>query len=439
MKSIYLTNNVLYYPNLLFLAVVNKEKYIEHLNKSIDNHIQSKETKLSSKDHYFNYNVEVDKIYPTNGGISLTDFCQLRCSYCSFSSSNLKNKLSKDDIRSFVDYLIKNALLRRMLFPNEQTVRLVITGGGEPTSAWSEFVDTVEYMRGKCAQKNIQCQISATTNGILNQTQRDFLFKNLDSILVSYDGLPRIQNKNRKKTNNTGSANIVEETLSYFDNKKANYSIRTTIWPEDYYLMPEMADYIYTKYSHNRAWAVEPIIPRGRAIENVQDEFANSEFTKFYIATKKHICEKGYVDTLSCSKFNSYTCGTIYGFHPWLVPNGDVVTCQDAKEDAVKIGRINQGIMKLVDFHDEYAELHDINLLNCKKCFAYGFCLGGCPLKKLNAESEQQIVNECAIIGEYWRTVLVELIDKDSYLGWKKVIVDSSPGKFTIYKLERVI
>lgn len=438
MNGIYLTDNVLYYPNLLLLAVVNEEKYIDDLKESINKNIQLKKTELNGKDRFINYTVEVDKIYPTNGGISLTDFCQLRCNYCSFSSSNLKNKLCEEDIRSFIDYLIKNALLRRMLFPNEQTVRIVITGGGEPTSAWSEFVGTLEYIKEKCSQKNIQCQISATTNGILNQMQRDFLLQNLDSILVSYDGLPRIHNKNRKNSNNTGSASIVEETLSYFDNKKANYSIRTTIWPEDYCLMAEMADYIYTKYSHMKDWDVEPIIPRGRAIENVQNEFANAEFTRFYISTKKYISNRGYVDTLSCSKFNSYTCGTIYGFHPWLVPNGDVVTCQDAKEQAVIIGHIDQGIMRLNNFHDEYAELHDINLLNCYECFAYGFCLGGCPLKKINTESEKQIANECSIISEYWRIVLLELIDKDSYWGWKKVKVENSEGKFTIYKLERM-
>ena len=83
-----------------------------------------------------------------------------------------------------------------------------------------------------------------------------------------------------------------------------------------------------------------------------------------------YINNNGYKDILSCSKFNSYTCGTIYGFHPWLGPNGDIVTCQDAKEKAVRIGRVDNGIIQLRDFYDKYAELYDSNIRECQECFA---------------------------------------------------------------------
>ena len=42
MNGIYLTDNVLYYPNLLLLAVVNEEKYIDDLKESINKNIQLK-------------------------------------------------------------------------------------------------------------------------------------------------------------------------------------------------------------------------------------------------------------------------------------------------------------------------------------------------------------------------------------------------------------
>lgn len=437
MRSFYLTDNVIYYPGLFLLAVVNHIKYIPEVNKKVESKVQFDQATSKIEDHFTDYRVDVDKIYPTSGGISVTDFCQLRCNYCSFSSSNLKNKLSQNDINSFVNYLIKNALLRRLLFPNEQTVRIVITGGGEPTSAWNEFVSAIEYIKKKCLQKNIQCQISATTNGMLSHSQREYLLQNLDSILVSYDGLPEIQNKNRIISNNAESARIVEETLNFFDKKRANYSIRTTIWPEDYHLMNDMAEYICTKYAHAKNWDVEPIIARGRAIENVQDMFVKSEFADAFISAKMYIKNNGYKDILSCSKFNSYTCGTIYGFHPWLVPNGDIVTCQDAKEKAVRIGRVDNGIIQLSDFYDKYAELYDSNIRECQECFAYGFCYGGCPLKRLSQESEKEIANECANIVKYWESVLHQLTITESFLEWKKVKRESTQN-YTIYSLERM-
>jgi radical SAM protein with 4Fe4S-binding SPASM domain len=439
-SSFTISEGITFFPKerIICSNCTNEEK--QYLENYIVNRFGSTEDLNVYNDNFFpNNDVKGDNIYPSAGGICLTESCQLRCNYCSFSSGESNITTTFEEIKAFVNFLIKNLIFKRMIYHEEYPLRIVITGGGEPTYKWDEFVYAIEYIKEKCSKNNIHYYINATTNGILKEKQIKYLIDNINFIMVSFDGIPTIQNKNRKTANGSGTADIVECTLKMLDDENANFSIRTTIWPEDYCHINEMADFVLSNYKNVKGWDIEPIIPRGRAIRHnsfeSESRFVDLNFSHYYIEAKKHILTHNYHDVLSCSKFNNVTCGTIYGFHPWLIPNGKVVTCQDAKEKAIQIGRIDNGKYIPNDFHDNYAKICKESSKKCSTCFAYGFCLSGCPLKYLNSESRETAEIECNMIRAYWKNVLVNLVKNNEYLGFKLEEIETI-GKTKIFKME---
>lgn len=442
MSSFTISEGITFFPKERIICSTCTNEYELYLDNYVENRFGSAED-LNVYDNKFfpNDDVKGDNIYPSAGGICLTESCQLRCNYCSFSSGESNVTTSFEEIKVFVDFLIRNSIIKRMVNHEEYPLRIVITGGGEPTYKWEEFVYAVEYIKEKCSKNNIHYYINTTTNGIVNEKQIKYLIDNINFIMVSFDGIPAIQNKNRRTANGSETAEIVARTLKILDDEDANFSIRTTIWPEDYYYINEMADFISSNYKNVKEWDIEPIIPRGRAIQHnsleSENRFVGSNFSRYFIGAKKHIINHNYNDVLSCSKFTSVTCGTIYGFHPWLIPNGKVVTCQDAKEKAIQIGRIDNGKYIPNNFHDNYAKICKEASTKCSTCFAYGLCLSGCPLKYLNAESCETAKIECDMIRAYWKNILVNLVENNEYLGFKLEEIETI-GETKIFRMEEV-
>ena len=74
----------------------------------------------------------------------------------------------------------------------------------------------------------IKATIGLTTNGILNDLQRKYIFDNVDYVLISFDGTKYFQNKNRKTFNGKDTFDIVDKTICFFDNNNFNYDCYTT-------------------------------------------------------------------------------------------------------------------------------------------------------------------------------------------------------------------
>lgn len=86
----------------------------------------------SASDTYFAFN----KSFPTSAGIFLTNKCPLRCSYCFYNSGEGDNTtLPKSKINVFINRLIKNALMTRMVDHNySPAIKIVLSGGGGANS-----------------------------------------------------------------------------------------------------------------------------------------------------------------------------------------------------------------------------------------------------------------------------------------------------------------
>lgn len=379
--------------------------------------------------------VDYNKMYPITGGICLSDACQLRCNYCSFSSNEMDKKIVKlEDVKVFVTYLLKNIILRRLLDKKkEEVLDIYLAGGGEPTYSWNLLVNTVEYIKEKATAHNIPYTLGITTNGVLNKDQVDYIIENFNMVALSFDGLPDIHNENRKTSNGTGSFEIIKKALDRFNERKYPLILRTTIWPKDYDKLCDMVKYVCENYKFISSWAVEPVNARGRATDN-NEAILSIDFYKYYIKAKEMILNNNYRDVLICGKFKDnvvgFMCGTSFGVNPWLIPNGSIISCLDAKSNATVVAQITDGNIIKNIFKDELITTYIKNRKKCDECFAFKFCGGGCPLKYVNQDEIELIHDDCEMIRKYWKYIFNKILNDEDIFGWtsKKYSLEKYPS-----------
>ena len=410
-----------------------------------DNYIELRKELLKiDADH-----LSADRILPVTAGICLTYKCQLNCNYCSFDSQIHGKELDIDAIRVFVNFLIKNVLIRKIA--NEEcSLTLYFTGGGEPTQNWKLFYDTVEYIKTKCAEKGIRYYLHLTTNGLLNEKQIDYISCNFSSVMVSFDGTVSIQNNNRPVRGNKRSSDIVMKTLSSFNSRKAPFTIRTTIWQHDFSKINEMADVIYGCFGNNLGWSISPILVTGRAAENTNDEYFDASkfnFIEYFISASKYAKEKYGSHNMSIKLFpNSITdilCGSCFIANPWLMPDRTISTCLEAKNNIPTIGFVDGNrVVLFPDYEDKLLKEYRKRFVSkdCTNCIAFRFCRSGCPLKFLEEiENDNRASNWiCEMTRFYWKYVFKSVLRGETVFGWYVQPVENDfCNKYNILQLKK--
>ncbi len=354
----------------------------------------------------------------TSAGISITTDCQYRCEYCSFESGEHKSyTLDMDSIRAFVDYLIKNAILKRMVTQCKPTVKIIIAGGGEPTIYWSIFTQCVDYILKKSRENDVLCHLSITTNGCLSPKQTEYIMKNFNSVNISFDGMPKLQNQNRHFADGSPTFEVVNQTLKMLDSAYFNYSIISVVQPNDFTKIRDIAQFVFLNYPNVRNLSIRPSMSVGRAAKNrINSDIMTYDFAVNYFNAMKFL---GYPLNMSCGLFHERNigvfCGASYGNHPWLIPNGSIVACQDGRESAIIIGGVESGVVNMRVVRDLYADVSFANDKKCKICILYNKCKGGCPLTKNSIEAQTFQRWSCREAKKYLGLKLQQLLNTGYY------------------------
>ena len=382
-------------------------------------------------------------------GICLTYNCQLRCNYCSYSStSGNQDLLSVKDILVFVKEAIKKRKIYQFIDKNDDSepLRFFFTGGGEPTFNWELFKESIRAIKNLCDNCSVPYYFELTTNGMLNNSQRKFIIKYFDKIMLSYDGTSFLQNRNRKCSDTTNSSPVVEKTLQDFSQSGRSLTVRSTVWYENFENLKQICDNIANNSSGINEWSIMPIIPSGRALKNGNKDQYNIEkydFFHHYVNLHNYAKEKNYKLYISTPIFNNtiaeYCCGATFAECFWLMPDRKIINCIEAEQFKTIVAEIKDN---MVDFYNSYTDQHLDVVKNsfdeCRGCIAYRFCKGGCPLKVVrdNAFDTKYRDYECQLIRKYWSYVFTEILCGNTCFGWKAELVDNVLfGKNSVYKL----
>ena len=185
----------------------------------------------------FQQNTVLFDYYPYHITLNLTDACNLACQYCFVNQS--PNFMSLDLAKQGVDFIWKNLQYHKNILKDieqNQTSSIILFGGEPLLTFYTVIKPLIFYIETiyDISQFNIQI----TTNGtLLTKEIIDFFEKYNIGMLISFDGIKQIQDKNRPFHDpQQSSFDVVMENLenfSFFQSYKISYRLRITLTVKD--------------------------------------------------------------------------------------------------------------------------------------------------------------------------------------------------------------
>lgn len=442
----YYFNDYVFDPQRLLIYRENIDKdTIDKINSSYDyKHIIPTPYDLKMNPD----KMQMDNIAIDRAGICLTYNCNLRCRYCGYSSNERSAyRLQLEDVEEFVRDIIMRRTIKVLITKKNEPLAIDFTGGGEPTYDWTLFEKSVCFIKDQCAQNNIPVSLRLTTNGMLSNQQINFISNNFSHVMISYDGIPEIQNRNRISPYRNETNLNVEKTIQQLAVNRVPLTIRSTIWRDDLDKIIDMYNHVFSIVPPESVvtWSIYPVLFEGRAVTRIkrQEDPTYSSFFKKCIDLIKYIRAKGDVQlkTLDVPLFNNNICDIFCGAHrvnqPWLLPDKSIVTCMESKDGKTIIGKISDGKVHYYEnYQDPLLKIVQKKYVECQECIAYSTCKGGCPIWHLRVDGDIQEPLECCLQKEYWKYVVNSLVSGEYSLGWKiKKIVLPKTQNQEIYKV----
>lgn len=206
--------------NCIFI-IANKEYsyyYVPYKAKIIEIPKNSKLPK--GKDELFVTRNKKDELRDKAGFkqifINLHSECNMECVYCAASESN-NLSCSVEVIKASIDYLFEKGY-------KLQIARFL--GSGETLLEFEKFKKIVNYLR----EYFPDIEIGLVSNATFNKKIAGWLFKNKIKMRLSLDGPPFINDITRSiKNSSKKSTEIIQNTVEFFVNKNAEFTICPTL------------------------------------------------------------------------------------------------------------------------------------------------------------------------------------------------------------------
>ncbi|MBE6148314.1 MAG: radical SAM protein [Firmicutes bacterium] len=160
-------------------------------------------------------NYKYNNLLPIHGILSVTNRCNLNCSYCFHKQNEIDINFYTADMA--IKYIISNATIQKVK-PN------ISFFGGEPLLLFDEIIKPLinKY------KDSINWTI--TTNGtLLTENIIDFFTDNNVSILLSMDGCKKVQDNQRPMKNGESCFDKLKNIIPYLLLKQPNTIFRSTI------------------------------------------------------------------------------------------------------------------------------------------------------------------------------------------------------------------
>lgn len=312
----------------------------------------------------FQYNSDIYS-HPKSIVLGLTNRCVHKCTYCFVKQSDLD-----------MDYATAENAIKWLLENNEDNNEKpdAIFFGGEPLL---KFDDIIKPLVEKYHTK---VKFSITTSGsLLNEDIVDFFYKHQISILLSFDGVPEVQNKQRPLKNKT-SFDEVLKNIPYLLLRFPHTTMRST-------LTKHSIPYLYDTVMMAVELGFESVTFCPDAYEEwtkEEEKELENQLMKIGLYIYKKLLQNEYPIEVQCLiktyqdinlekkdelRFNNaiLRCGlgtTSCG----IAPNGDIVPCQESTScsNLSAIGNVNTGGINF-NIHQQYLEKYwnKINNITC--------------------------------------------------------------------------
>lgn len=341
--------------------------------------------------------------------------CNLRCEYCFASTGDFgvgRKLMTFETGKKAIDFLIEKSADRQFLELD--------FFGGEPLMNFEVVKQIVNYARSREKETGKTFRFTVTTNGmLLNDSNIDFINKEMSNAVLSVDGRKCVNDKVRKRVDGTGCYDTIMPKFQQLVAGRGD---------KDYYVRGT-----FTKYNLDFSNDVLSLYEAG--FDQISVEPVVSDPSKPYALTEADLPKVfSEYDNLALKmlelekqgkKFNFFHfmldldqgpcaikrlrgcgCGNEYVA---ITPDGDIYPChQFVGNPDFKMGNLDDGTFDL-NMKDEFAHANVYTKPECKKCWAKFYCSGGCNANnyqyagdihnafKLSCQMQKKRI-ECAIM-----------------------------------------
>lgn len=163
--------------------------------------------------------------FPTKIIFFLTSSCNLDCKYCYSKLSSINYSLHFDSCKAVIDKMIEN-----LIKIQRKTLKIKFHGGGEPFVAFDLMRRVVDYAKFKSEEEALKLKVDVSTNGMLTDEHRYWIFQNVNRLSISFDGTEDLQRNNRPAKNKEIDSYLeLKKTIQFFDSISFPFTLRITI------------------------------------------------------------------------------------------------------------------------------------------------------------------------------------------------------------------
>ena len=371
---------------------------------------------------------------PTAITLLLTTACNLRCSYCYASAGETPVQfMSLETAKRGIDFIAANAVKKNFIAeymgqPLVTELSVAYHGGGEPTVHWAVLTESFAYAQHQAATLGLQVRGRLISNGVLRDDKIAWIIKNISNMMLSFDGLPSIQDKQRLTKSGRGSSAAVLHTLQRFDAAQFPYTLRLTATEAYLEQLPAAVAFIGEQFKPQRI-QVEPAYPIGRG-----HTLPSANTMRFIEAFRAARAVANQLDmTLDYSpvrltRLSSHFCGITQDEFS-LSAAGNVSACYScfAEEDNLAevffYGKPDEQSRRYVfdkpvlDKLRTWAVRH---LDFCQDCFAKWHCAGDCYYNTLSVHGQGKFAGSerCYITRELLKDEILSRITASGGQFW---------------------
>ena len=321
-----------------------------------------------------------------NIGLFLAQECNMRCVYCYGNAGEYAGGGLMDEATAFraVDWLLENS----------GSAKRVNIGffGGEPLLNFPLMRKIVPHARQKASEAGKEMRFGMTTNGsLLTDEVIAFIRDEKINLLVSFDGPPEIQNRQRPFKDGSGSYDRIAANMGKLLQVLPGLAARATVYgdADPARIRDGLKDVGFTTCFLSPASPVllngsalaasngsgERRLERMGALHRQEAEELLAAIRGRTIVTESPPSALGAMENLVSGQKSYYGCGVGKGL-VGITVNGDIYPCHRfAGLPDMRLGNIAD--YKAEGANDYHRAIVD-TLAGCRGCWARYLCGGGC-------------------------------------------------------------
>lgn len=355
--------------------------------------------------------------------------CNINCVYCDFGGPTSARIHMKPELAvEAIDWMAKH------LLENNRKELFVHFFGGEPFISGELVEIIVHRTRAVCAQYGLTPFFDVSTNGVFNEARAEWIGHYFDSVVLSFDGPPQFQNRNRPANGGKGTFDAVARSAERLSKTPVELCLRVCITGESTSHMEEITRWMAAEY-RPAVINFEPLTENDLTADALLPAADPYEFARHWMAAKRTADAIGIRLVYSATepgppRLSSCPVGsdTIV-----ISPDGQVNACYLQPQDWLKhgmdmtLGRIEAGSSIQIDMKSvEEVRSLILDKPRCRGCFCQWSCSGGCHVSNTYKGCtdayvgfciQTRIITACLLLEDIRRPDLVDrLLNDDAAL-----------------------